>query len=83
MKDHTYYLVTLFDKELQRQPQAYNKLVVDLHPTDWFGACEWYTEHVLLNFWEITEGTFNTFPHDMQNLAWDELYQITGEEDAS
>lgn len=81
MKDRTYYLVTLRDKELQRTPDAYNKLVVDLHPTEWFAAGGWYNGLVLINFWQISEGTFNEFPHDMQNAAWDELRQINGDDE--
>ena len=80
MKNYSYYLVTLGDKGIQRNPEFTNRLVVGMTPPEWFAASGWHTDHVLVNFWEITEGTFGEFDHALQNLAWDELYQITGEE---
>ncbi len=81
MKDRTYYLVTLRCKKTATEDWYENRLVVDLHPTDWFAASGWYKQYVLVNFWEVTEGTFGEFPHDMQNTAWDELHQLTGDEE--
>lgn len=81
MKDRSYYLVSLADKGITRNLEFSNKLVVGIHPPEWFAASGWYKDYVLVNFWEISEGTFNEFPHDMQNTAWDELHQITGDED--
>jgi hypothetical protein len=76
---YTYYLVTLCSDGHSR---SWNTLVVGLHPTEWFVLDEGpQAGHVLLNFWEITEAVFGSFPHEMQNAAWDDYHAYSPDED--
>ena len=83
IENYKYYLVSLADKGITRNLEFDNRLVVGMHPTDWLVASGHHEQYVLVNCWEITEGTFTSFSHGMQNAAWDEFYQLTGEEDDS
>jgi len=76
--DVKYYLVTLCDSRdsLQRTPEFTNHLVVGLDPVEWFLVTKKHALYALVNFWEITETTFEGFSHEDQNAAWDTFHEF-------
>ena len=71
-----YYLVTLCESAdaAQRHPEFSNHLVVGMDPATWFVVTDRHKYQVLISSWEVDEGTFQSFDHDLQNAAW-ETYQ--------